>query len=90
MTKTDPATTIALISLLIAFAALMISWKAMQIQRAEHKLNLAAAQEKARLKSSRILPQRQTKTARHGLQDTQWSRHGYGNPCRDRRYLHNV
>jgi hypothetical protein len=52
MTKTDSlATTIALISLLIAFAALMISWKAMQIQRAEHKLNLAAAQEKARLRA---------------------------------------
>ena len=51
MTKTDPATTIALISLLIAFAALMISWKAMQIQRAEHKLNLAPAQEKALLRA---------------------------------------
>ena len=56
MTKTDPATTIALISLLIAFAALMISWKAMQIQRAEHKLNLAAAQEKARLRAVESFP----------------------------------
>lgn len=52
MTKTDSlATTIALISLAIAFAALIISWQAKQIQRADHKLNLAAAQEKGRLRA---------------------------------------
>lgn len=52
MTKPDPlATVIALISLGIAFVALLISWQAKQIQRADHELNRQAAKERGRLKA---------------------------------------
>lgn len=51
MPKNDPLPTIiSLVSLAVAFAALMISWQAKQIQRAEHKLHRQTAEEKGRLK----------------------------------------
>jgi hypothetical protein len=52
VTKSDQlATVLAIISLVIAFMALLISWQAKRIQRSEHKLNLAAAEEKGRLQA---------------------------------------
>jgi hypothetical protein len=67
-TKMDPlATAIALISLGIAFAALLISWQAKQIQRADHKLNRQAAEEKGRLREVEGLHRNKRKGAGIGF-----------------------